>query len=222
MTGGASPGTGSQPTPTQVLCQDGGVTTGDLRVTGDPAADELLNTDPLAVLLGMLLDQQVPMEWAFRSPAVLRARLGGRLDAAGIAALGPERVAELFSEKPALHRFPAAMGRRAWELCAFLTERYGGDAANVWAGVTSGDELARRLRELPGFGDEKARIFVAVLGKRFGVRPSGWREAAGKFGDDLPRSVADIDSAEALARVREWKRAQKAAGKDKQDRPLRA
>lgn len=196
--------------------------TGTLRVTGDDGADELLNSEPLAALLGMLLDQQIPMEWAFRGPAALKERLGGRLDAAELAALGPERVAELFCQKPALHRFPASMGRRAWELCAFLTERYGGDAAAIWTGVASGEALLGRLRELPGFGEEKARIFVAVLGKRFGVRPPGWREAAGAFGDDTPRSVADIDSAEALARVRDWKKAQKAAGKDKQDRPLRA
>ena len=193
---------------------------GTMYITGDPAADDLLNREPLAALLGMLLDQQIPMEWAFRGPATLQERLGGRLDAREIAALGPERVAELFSEKPALHRFPGSMGKRAWELCAHLTEHYGGDAAKVWKGVRQGDVLFGRLRALPGFGEEKAQIFLALLAKRFGVQPAGWREAAGKFGDDVPRSVADIDSPASLAQVREWKKAQKAAKKDKQDRPL--
>jgi uncharacterized HhH-GPD family protein len=195
---------------------------GSMFITGDAAADALLNSEPLAALLGMLLDQQIPMEWAFKGPSVLKERMGGRLDATEIAALGPDRVAELFSEKPALHRFPGSMGKRAWELCQHLTEHYDGDAAKVWKGVKSGQVLYERLHALPGFGEEKAKIFLAVLAKRFGVQPAGWQEAAGKFGDDVPRSVADVSDPQSLAKVREWKKAQKAAKKDKQDRALPA
>jgi uncharacterized HhH-GPD family protein len=192
---------------------------GTLYITGDGDADELLNTDGTALLIGMLLDQQVPMEWAFAGPATLRARLG-HLDPARIAALDVDAFVAVCATKPAIHRFPAAMGRRIHELCRVLAGDHGGDGARVWAGVGSGDELYTRLRALPGFGDEKSKIFVAVLGKRMGVQPPGWRIAAGAFGDDVPRSVADIDSPSSLATVREWKRAQKAARRDKQDRPL--
>jgi uncharacterized HhH-GPD family protein len=192
---------------------------GTLFITGDSAADELLNTDGTALLIGMLLDQQVPMEVAFRAPTVLRQRLG-HLDAAAIAAMPEDDVVAACCEKPAIHRFPAVMGRRLHALCVVLAERYGGRGENVWADVATGDELYARLRELPGFGDEKARIFVAVLAKRRRVRPAGWRDAAGKFGDDTPRSVADSTSPETLAAVRQWKRAQRAANLDKQDRPL--
>jgi uncharacterized HhH-GPD family protein len=193
--------------------------TGTLHITGDEAADTLLNTDPLALLLGMLLDQQVPMEWAFLGPESLRQRLG-HLDAARIAAMDPEELVAVFCAKPALHRYPANMARRTHELCTHITEEYEGDASRIWTGVSSGAELLRRLRALPGYGEEKSRIFVAILAKRFGVRPEGWEAAAGPFADPAPRSVADIDSPESLAKVREWKRAQKAAKKDKQDRPL--
>ena len=192
---------------------------GSLMITGDAAADELLNTDGTALLIGMLLDQQVPMEMAFHGPATLLRRLG-HLDASTIAAMGEDEAVAVCCEKPAIHRFPAAMGRRIHALCSMLTTEYGGRGENVWEGVASGDELYRRLRSLPGFGDEKSRIFVAVLGKRMGVQPDGWRQAAGKFGDDTPRSVADSTSPESLAAVRQWKRAQKAANLDKQDRPL--
>jgi uncharacterized HhH-GPD family protein len=192
---------------------------GTLYITGDSAADELLNTDGTALLIGMLLDQQVPMEWAFAGPATLRRRLG-HLDASRIAAMEVDELVAVCADKPAIHRFPAAMGRRIHELCTVVATRYGGDGANVWTGVTSGAELYRRLRELPGYGDEKSKIFVAILAKTQGVAPSGWQDAAGTFGDDVPRSVADIDGPEALAKVREWKRAQKAAKRDKQDRPV--
>ena len=192
---------------------------GSLMITGDAAADELLNTDGTALLIGMLLDQQVPMEMAFHGPATLLGRLG-HLDASKIAAMGEDEAVAVCCEKPAIHRFPAAMGRRIHALCSMLTTEYGGRGENVWEGVASGDELYRRLRSLPGFGDEKSRIFVAVLGKRMGVQPDGWRQTAGKFGDDTPRSVADSTSPETLAAVRQWKRAQKAANLDKQDRPL--
>lgn len=194
---------------------------GTLYITGDRAADALLNRDGTALLIGMLLDQQVTMELAFAGPAKLRQRLG-HLDARRIAAMDPAELAAVCSAPPAIHRFPVAMARRIQALCAALAETYRGKGANVWAGVADGDELYRRLRALPGFGDEKARIFIALLGKRMGVQTPGWREAAGRFGDDVPRSVADIDGPDALARVREWKKAQKAAGRDKQDRPLRA
>lgn len=187
-----------------------------LRVTGDEASDQLLNESPLAVLLGMLLDQQVPMEWAFRGPAVLKERLGG-LDAKAIVDAGPDALTAAFIEKPALHRFPGSMAKRAYALCEAIVDQYGGDAEAIWRDVTDGAELYKRLRALPGFGDEKSKIFVALLAKQFGVRPPGWEKAAGPFADDTPRSVADIDGPEALARVREWKKAQKAKGKSKQD-----
>ena len=186
-------------------------------VTGDEAADLLLVTDPLALLIGMLLDQQVPMEWAFRSPSTLKQRLGSRFDAAAIAAMEPEDLVAVFCAKPALHRYPAAMARRVHELCVHLVDRYDGDAARIWTDATSGDELFARLCSLPGFGMEKSRIFLALLAKRLGYRPAGWEERAGPFADDVPRSVADIDSRESLARVRAWKKEQKAQGKSKAD-----
>jgi uncharacterized HhH-GPD family protein len=192
---------------------------GSLMITGDPAADELLNTDGTALLIGMLLDQQVPMEVAFHGPDTLRRRLG-HLEASRIAEMPEDDLVRMCCDKPAIHRFPAVMGRRIHALCAVLTADYGGRGDNVWRDVATGGELYHRLRSLPGYGDEKSRIFVALLGKRQGVQPSGWREAAGKFGDDTPRSVADSSSPETLAAVRQWKRAQKAARLDKQDRPL--
>jgi uncharacterized HhH-GPD family protein len=192
---------------------------GTLFITGDEAADSLLNTDGTALLIGMLLDQQVPMEWAFAGPATLQRRLG-HLDAARIAAMDGEEFVAVCCAKPAIHRFPASMGRRIHELCTVLATRYDGRAVDVWADVTTGDELLGRLRALPGFGDEKARIFVAVLGKTQGVTPEGWRQAAGPFGDDTPRSVADVHDATSLAAVRSWKQAQKAAKRDKQGRPV--
>jgi uncharacterized HhH-GPD family protein len=188
-------------------------------VTGDPDADALLVKDPFALLVGMLLDQQVPMEWAFMGPATLKRRLG-HLDARRIAGMDVDAFVAVCCDKPAIHRFPAVMGRRIHALCTDLADRYGGKGANVWKGVASGEDLYARLRELPGYGDEKARIMVAILGKRMGVQPPGWQATAGKFGEATPRSVADIDSPSALAEVREWKRTQKAKGKDKQDRDL--
>jgi uncharacterized HhH-GPD family protein len=193
--------------------------TGTLYITGDERADALLNTDGTALLVGMLLDQQVPMEWAFTGPYTLLRRLG-HLDARRIAELDEEAFVTVCCDKPAIHRFPASMGRRVHALCVALTERFDGRGDAVWAGVTDGAEMYARLRSLPGFGDEKARIFVALLAKRFGVRPTGWEVAAGVFADHEMRTVADIDSPESLARVREWKRAAKASKRDKQDRPL--
>jgi uncharacterized HhH-GPD family protein len=187
-----------------------------IRVTGDDDADRLLSEDPLALLIGMLLDQLVPMEWAFRGPLRLRERLGA-LDAAGIAARSPDELEAVFRRPPALHRFPSAMAQRTHALCRHLVEHYDGQAGRVWSDVGDGRALLRRLRALPGYGDEKARIFIAVLAKRFGVLPAGWREAAAPFSDDVPRSVADVDSPEALQRVRAFKRAQRARGKGKGD-----
>lgn len=183
---------------------------GTLYVTGDEAVDGLLNSDGTAVLIGMLLDQQIPMERAFAAPATLRERLG-HLDADRIAAMDPEAFVAICATKPAIHRFPSSMGGRVHELCRALVEHYHGDGSQVWAGVETGDELYQRLRALPGFGDEKTRIFIALLAKRLGVQPSGWERAAGLFADDVPRSVADIDSPEALIKVREWKQQAKAA-----------
>lgn len=190
--------------------------TGTLAVTGRADADALLNRDPFALLLGMLLDQQVPMEWAFMAPYTLEQRLG-HLDVARIVDAGPEALTAAFTAKPALHRYPAAMAARAYALCQHLVDEYAAQPAMVWRGVETGDELYRRLRALPGFGDEKAKIFLAVLAKRCGVAPPGWAERALPFSDDTPRSVADIDGPESLQRVRAWKKQQKAKGKGKQD-----
>lgn len=194
--------------------------TGTLWVAGDDEADHLLNTDGTALLVGMVLDQQIPLAWAFRGPATLRDRLG-HLDATRIAAMDPEAVVAVAAAKPAVHRYPAAMGRRVHELCRTLVDDHGGDGARVWVEVRNGDQLRERLLALPGFGEEKARITVAVLAKRFGIRPPGWEAAAGVFADDEPRSVADCASPATYAAVKAWKATQKAAGRDKQDRPLR-
>ena len=186
-----------------------------LPVTGDPEADDLLVRDPLARLIGMLLDQQVPMEWAFSSPLRLRERLGGRLDAAAIAAMPLEELEAAFKGPPALHRYPGSMAARTQQLCQHVVDHHGGDAEAIWRDVTDGRELLRRLLDLPGFGKEKARIFLALLAKRFGIAPAGWEEAAAPFSDDQRRSVADIDSADALAEVRAFKKMKKAEGKGK-------
>jgi uncharacterized HhH-GPD family protein len=188
-------------------------------VTGNPEADQLLTDEPLALMIGMLLDQQVPMEWAFTGPLRLRERLGGRLDAAEIAAYDPDALDKVFRGPPAVHRFPGSMAKRTQALCEHLVDNYGGDAAAVWTGVEDGRELVRRVKALPGYGGEKAKIFSALLAKRFDVRPPGWEEATAPFSDDQPRSVADIDSAESLAKVRAWKKAMKAAGRSKADLP---
>ncbi len=192
---------------------------GDLFITGDPDADALLNADPTALMIGMLLDQQIPLAWAFAGPRTLRERLGG-IDARSIAAMTEDELVEVCCRKPAIHRFPAAMGRRIHALCRRLVDDHDGCAESLWADEPDGATLARRLRALPGFGEEKTKIFVALLAKRFGIRPVGWEVAAGVFSDDRPRSIADCHDEASVAAVREWKAAQKAAGKDKQDRPL--
>lgn len=192
-----------------------GARRGTLAITGDAEADRLLNTDPLALVLGMLLDQQIPMEWAFMGPYRLTERMGGALDATTIAAMDPEVFAGLVKAKPALHRFPDSMAGRMQSLCQHVVDHYDGDAAALWRGVRRADVLFDRLVALPGYGEEKARIFTAILAKRFDRTPAGWENAAGPFADDTPRSVADIDSPEALERVRTWKKAQKAKGRSK-------
>jgi uncharacterized HhH-GPD family protein len=190
--------------------------TATMPITGDPAADDLLVTDPLALVIGMLLDQQVPMEWAFRGPSTLRDRLG-RLDCEAIAAMPVDDLEAVFREKPALHRYPASMAKRTHALCEQIVEEYGGDAGRIWKGVKDPQVLFERIRALPGYGEEKAKIFLAILGKRLQVAPKGWEEYAAPFSDDQPRSVADIDSTENLQRVRAWKQAQKAAKKSKSE-----
>ena len=186
-----------------------------LRLSMSEPADDLLSSDPLALLIGMLLDQQVPMEKAFVGPYVLRERLGHDLDARELAELPAERVAELFSERPAIHRFPGSMAGRVQALCKHLVEHYDGRAEAVWVDAETGAELVRRLEALPGFGAAKARIFLALLGKQFGVQPEGWREAAGGYGDaDAHRSVADVVDADSLSLVREYKRQAKQAAKE--------
>lgn len=179
----------------------------------DPDADELLGRSPLAALVGMLLDQQVPMEWAFKGPRTIAERLGtDDLDAHEIAAYDPERFTALLSAKPAVHRYPGSMAKRIQQLCQYLVEHYDGDAAAVWKDAGTGAELLRRLNELPGFGAQKAQIFLALLGKQFGVQPKGWREAAGAYGEPKAfRSVADITGPESLAKVRAHKQELKAA-----------
>jgi uncharacterized HhH-GPD family protein len=190
---------------------------GTLADTGNADADKLLNSNPLALLLGMLLDQQVSMEWAFIGPFLLHERMGGALDAHAIASMPEEQFLAIAKGPRAIHRFPGSMGKRVQAVCQAIVADYDGDAANIWRDVASGDELYKRLISLPGFGAEKTKIFIALLAKRFGVQPQGWQEAAGVFGDETPRSVADIDSAETLARVREWTQARKKEGKTKSD-----
>ena len=186
-----------------------------LHLATTPDANALLAEDPLALLTGMLLDQQIPMEKAFTSPQVLAERLGlQRLDAETMAAYDPDEFEALFRQVPALHRFPAAMAKRVQELARALVAQYDGDAARIWQTAGSGAELVSRIAALPGFGAQKARIFTALLGKQFDVAPDGWREAAGAYGDhDSFRSVADVTDPESLKKVREFKKQQKAAAK---------
>lgn len=188
--------------------------TANLHITGDDAADELLSSDPLALLIGMLLDQQVSMESAFSGPLKIKERLGS-FDAETIASQDPDVFAELFRTPPAVHRYPANMAERVRTLCQVIVDDWGGDASALWTrGEPDGREVLKRLKALPGFGEQKARIFVALLGKQYGFTGSGWREAAGTYGDDGSyRSVADIVDPESLTRVREFKRAAKAAAK---------
>lgn len=192
---------------------------GDLYITGDKKADALLNGNGTALMIGMLLDQQVPMEWAFTGPHTIKQRLG-HLDPARICAMDVEEFVAVCCEKPAIHRFPASMARRIHGLCRQLAESYKGKAENIWRGVDDAEVLFARLRTFPGFGEEKAQIFVALLAKRMGVAPRGWKKVAGEFGDSKFRTVADITSAETLLAVRATKKEQKALERDKKDKPL--
>ncbi|MET9671496.1 HhH-GPD-type base excision DNA repair protein [Streptomyces sp. NPDC006482] len=199
-------------------------TTPDIHLAQQPDADALLARSPLAALVGMLLDQQVPMEWAFSGPYTIASRLGADdLDAHEIAARDPEEFAALLSEKPAVHRYPGSMAQRVQQLCRFLVEEYGGDAEAVWADAATGKELLARLQALPGFGKQKAQVFLALLGKQYGVRPAGWREAAGAYGEQGSyRSAADITGPESLAKVRAHKQEMKAAAKSATAKPTKA
>jgi uncharacterized HhH-GPD family protein len=186
-----------------------------LRIAQDVAADELLSRDPLALLIGMLLDQQFPMERAFASPRLLADRLGvSELSAPTLAAMDPEELTRVFQGPPALHRYPGSMAGRTQDLCRLLVERYDGRPENLWADAPDGATLLRRLGELPGFGAQKSKIFLALLGKQYGVTPPGWRAAAGNYGlEGSRRSVADITGPETLLEVRAFKQEQKQAAK---------
>jgi uncharacterized HhH-GPD family protein len=185
-----------------------------LMLSQQPEADALLDRDPLALVIGMVLDQQVPLEKAFYGPYELTKRLGHGLDARGIAGLDPDELAAVFSRTPALHRFPASMAKRVQALCQAVVDDYDGDVSTVWRTARDGGELRARFAALPGFGAQKAQIMVALLGKQYGVTPPGWREAAGPYGEDGSyRSVADITDRDSLVRVREYKQQAKSAAK---------
>ncbi len=190
----------------------------DLWITGDPETDALLSSDPFALLVGMLLDQQYPMEHAFAGPRKIRDRLGS-VDPHAIADADPDAFVTLATTPPAIHRYGRSMAARVQALAHAVVDDYDGDVTQVWTrpgadGAPTGAEVLARLRALPGFGEQKAKIFLALLGKQRGVEPSGWREAAGSYGDDgSRRSIADVTSAESLIEVRAFKKEQKAAAK---------
>lgn len=184
-----------------------------LSITGDAAADQLLTDDPFALLTGMLLDQQIAMEAAFSGPAKILDRVG-TLDPAEIAAQDPEAFEAAFRQTPAVHRYPGSMSARVRALAEAVRDEWGGRAEAIWTqGSPTGAEVLKRLKALPGFGEQKAKIFLALLGKQYGFEGAGWREAAGDYGRPGHRSVADITSPESLTKVREFKREQKAAAK---------
>ena len=186
----------------------------ELWITGDPDADHLLSTNGNALLIGMVLDQQVPMEKAFSGPQVIATRMGGTFDVAAIAALDVDDFVAVCAERPAVHRFPGSMGKRVHEVARRLVEEHDGDAVNLWSAAADGAALKAAIAGLPGFGDQKASIMVALLGKRWGVQPDGWREAAGAYGNEGEfRSVADVVDAESLQKVRTFKKQAKAAAK---------
>ncbi|MBB5156294.1 putative HhH-GPD family protein [Saccharopolyspora phatthalungensis] len=183
-------------------------------MTGDAEADRLLSEDPFALLTGMLLDQQIAMEIAFNGPKKIADRMGG-FDVMKIAECDPEEFVELCVAKPAIHRYGGSMAKRVQALAQEIVEQYDGKTAAIWTeGDPDGKEVLKRLKALPGFGDQKARIFLALLGKQRGVQPTGWREAAGAYGDaDARRSIADVVDQQSLDEVRVWKKEQKAAAK---------
>ncbi|MGC4933007.1 HhH-GPD-type base excision DNA repair protein [Gordonia sp. DT30] len=185
-----------------------------LQIAQDPVADELLSSDPFALLTGMLLDQQFPMERAFAGPAKIKDRFGS-LDPAAIAAADPAEFADLCATPPAIHRYGRSMAGRVQEVARAVVDEYDGDASRIWTEATSGAQLLARLRALPGFGEQKAKIFTALVAKQLGVTPDGWTEVVGDYGKDGFRSVADVTDADSLQRVREFKKAAKAATKAK-------
>lgn len=178
-----------------------------LHWTGDSDADALLANDPLALLIGMLLDQQISMEKAFRGPHDLTQRLGRSLDADHIAGLDPDELTEAFRERPALHRFPGSMAKRTQALCQYLVDTYDGDPERIWNDADDAEDLLKRLLALPGYGKAKARIFVGILGKRMGIRLDGWEDVAA----DWP-SIADVAVYEDISEIRDAKRAMKESG----------
>ena len=185
-----------------------------IQLSGNPAADKLLADDPLALVIGMVLDQQIPLEKAFTSPFELKERLGGSLDAAKIAAMDPEALADIFAARPALHRFPRSMASRVQDVCRLIIDTYHGDTAAVWTSAADGKELLANVRALPGFGAQKARIFIALLGKQMGLKTPGWQKVSTPYGQPGTfQSVADIDSPAALAKVRQFKQKKKAQAK---------
>jgi uncharacterized HhH-GPD family protein len=184
-----------------------------LTIAQDPTADRVLSQDPFALLTGMLLDQQFPMERAFAGPAKVLDRFG-TLDPGAIAAADPEAFADLCATPPAIHRYGRSMAARIQALAVVVRDTYGGDASAIWRDASSGAELVTRLKALPGFGEQKARIFTALLGKLLGVRPEGWAEACGAYAEEGSyRSVADVVDADSLQKVRDFKKAAKAAAR---------
>jgi len=193
-----------------------GVMLRELHLTGNPAADKLLNDDPFALLTGMLLDQQYPMEHAFSGPQKIADRMDG-FDLHKIAATDLDTFVELCVTPPAIHRYGGSMARRVHALAQHIIDNYGGETAGIWTSgrpKPDGPEVLKRLKALPGFGEQKAKIFLALLGKQRGVEPKGWREAAGAYGDrGARRSIADVTDAESLLEVRSFKKSAKAAAK---------
>jgi uncharacterized HhH-GPD family protein len=183
-----------------------------IHITGDAHADQVLTDSPFALLVGMMLDQQYPMEHAFRGPAKVLDRFGS-IEPADIATADPERFAELCSTPPAIHRFPGSMAARLQELARIIVDEYDGDASRIWTDASDGKDLLKRVQALPGFGKQKSQIFVALLAKQLGVRPEGWEQAVGAYAEDGYRSVADVVDGASLQKVREHKKEMKAAAK---------
>jgi uncharacterized HhH-GPD family protein len=183
-----------------------------IHITGDPAADQVLDESAFALLAGMMLDQQYPMEHAFRGPAKVVDRFGS-IDPAAIASADPEEFAAMAATTPAIHRFPGSMAAKLQELARIVTEEYDGDAARIWTEAADGKDLLRRMKALPGFGTQKAQIFVALLAKQCGVRPDGWEEVVGDYSLDGYRSVADVVDGDSLQKVRDYKKQKKAAAR---------
>ena len=182
------------------------------QITGDPAADKVLDDSSFALLVGMMLDQQYPMEHAFRGPAKVLDRFGTFAPAA-VATADPEEFAAMAATTPAIHRFPGSMAARLQELARIVEDTYGGDASRLWTEATDGKDLLKRVMSLPGFGKQKAQIFVALLAKQLGVRPEGWEAVVGDYALEGHRSVADVVDADSLQKVRDFKKAKKAAGR---------